>query len=75
MLRLLRLTARKYADAPSTKGGPKPRHSSPSGDSILMTSAPWSPSIWPQNGPARTREASMTRRPASAPPLSLLCIS
>src|SRR5262245_65751070 len=32
---------------------------------MLMTSAPRSPSIWPQNGPAKTREASSTRTPAN----------
>src|SRR5262249_52116713 len=34
------------------------------GRSILITSAPRSPRSWPQKGPARTRDASITRSPA-----------
>jgi hypothetical protein len=42
---------------------PTPRVSSPaSGRSILMTSAPRSPSSCPAHGPARTRLRSSTRR-------------
>src|SRR5205823_8649062 len=35
--------------------------------STLMTSAPKSPKICPQKGPAKTREASSTRMPANGP--------
>src|SRR3954471_22455092 len=35
------------------------------GGSILMTSAPRSPSSWPANGPAMNAPSSRTRRPAS----------
>src|SRR5438270_5411405 len=46
--------------------GPQPRVSSPCrGSSILSTSAPMSPSIIVQNGPATTRVRSMTRIPSS----------
>src|SRR5437764_8091254 len=49
------------------KGG-KCRVSSPSpGGSIFSTSAPRSPRLWVQNGPASTRVRSMTRIPASGP--------
>src|ERR1700690_2139056 len=49
-------------------GGAKPRVSSPApGRSILITSAPRSPSIWAQVGPARTRVRSNTRRPFNGP--------
>src|SRR5262245_6123533 len=54
----------KYVDSPSTNGG-QLRVSSPlPGSSTLMTSAPMSPSIMAQNGPARTRVRSRTRIPA-----------
>ena len=50
------------------KGGAKPRVSSPEPlRSILITSAPRSPSIWVQVGPARTRVRSRTRRPVRGP--------
>ena len=45
--RVLRLSAWNVVAAPSQKGGPHLRASSPSGLSILMTSAPRSPRIWP----------------------------
>src|SRR2546428_1102998 len=62
---LLRLTDMKYVDSPPAKGG-QLRVSSPfPGSSILMTSAPMSPSIIEQKGPARTRVRSRTRTPAS----------
>src|SRR5215475_10159333 len=49
-------------------GGPQPRVSSPvPGGSILITSAPMSPSIMVQSGPARMRVRSTTRSPASGP--------
>src|SRR5512134_1791952 len=66
--RLLRLTPRKYADSPLTKGGPQVRVSSPApGGSTLITSAPMSPSICVHSGPARMRVRSSTRSPSSAP--------
>src|SRR5207247_8868818 len=62
---LLRLTDMKYVDSPPAKGG-QLRVSSPfPGSSILMTSAPMSPSLIEQNGPARTRVRCRTRTPAS----------
>src|SRR6266508_7033467 len=62
---LLRLTDMKYVASPPTKGG-QLRVSSPRpGSSILITSAPMSPSIIEQNGPASTRVRSRTRIPAS----------
>src|SRR5690349_6214363 len=46
--------------------GAQPRDSSPSpGSSILTISAPMSPSIMVQKGPARTRVRSTTLRPVS----------
>src|SRR5262245_1866134 len=62
---LLRLTERKYVASPPANGG-HPRVSSPlPGSSTLMTSAPMSPRIIEQNGPASTRVRSSTRTPAS----------
>src|SRR5206468_6801185 len=64
---LFRLTDMKYVDSPSTNGG-QLRVSSPlPGSSTLITSAPMSPSIIAQKGPARTRVRSRTRAPASGP--------
>src|SRR5882724_4004336 len=55
-------------------GGPQPRVSSPvPGGSILITSAPMSPSIMVQSGPARMRVRSTTRIPASGPLASFIC--
>src|SRR4029077_5846179 len=69
---LLRLTDMKYVASPPAKGG-QPRVSSPlPGSSILMPSAPMSPSDIEQKGPARTRVRSMTRMPASGGPGFLL---
>src|SRR6186713_1383696 len=52
--------------APSTKGGPQLRVSSPDPlRSTLMTSAPRSASSCPAHGPARMRASSMTRTPFS----------
>src|SRR6476659_8324903 len=49
-------------------GEPQPRVSSPvPGISILMTSAPMSPSIIVQYGPARARVRSRTRLPSRGP--------
>src|SRR5262252_4806613 len=71
--RLLRLTPRKYADSPAMNGGPQPRVSSPwPGGSILITSAPMSPSVMVQSGPARMRVRSTTRSPASGPLASVI---
>src|SRR5690242_4790989 len=62
---LLRLTDMKYVDSPPANGG-QPRVSSPlPGSSILMTSAPMSPSSMAQYGPASTRVRSSTRMPFS----------
>src|SRR6185369_6205372 len=67
MLRLLRFTDMKYVASPPTKGG-QLRVSSPfPGSSTLMISAPMSPSIMVQKGPARTRVRSRTRTPLSGP--------
>ena len=53
MLRLLRLIPRKAADSPSMNGGPMRRASSPPlGFSTFTTSAPMSPSVMAQYGPA-----------------------
>src|SRR5262249_34138334 len=55
----------KYVGSPFANGG-QPRGSSPwPGSSILMTSAPMSPSSIAQYGPARTRVRSRTRIPFS----------
>src|ERR671935_513807 len=63
---LLRFTDMKYVDSPPANGG-QPRVSSPlPGSSILITSAPMSPSNIAQYGPARTRVRSRTRIPFSA---------
>src|SRR5262249_10414913 len=62
-----RLPVRTQVASPPTKGG-QVRVSSPlPGSSILITSAPMSPSIIAQKGPARTRVRSSTRTPASGP--------
>src|SRR4029450_8728766 len=67
MLFLLRFTDMKYVDSPPTNGG-QLRVSSPlPGSSTLMTSAPMSPSILAQKGPARTRVRSRIRTPVSGP--------
>src|SRR3984885_7764277 len=68
--RLLRFTPTKYALSLvfGIYGGANPRVSSPApGRSILITSAPRSPSICTQVGPASTRVRSKTRRPFSGP--------
>ena len=62
--RLLRFTWRKYADSSPANGGPHRRVPSPSGRSTLTTSAPRSPSIMVQYGPARIWVRSSTRMPA-----------
>src|SRR5438094_940878 len=59
---------RSAIELPTFTGGPsaKPvRSMTP--DSALITSAPMSPSIIAQKGPARTRVRSSTRTPASGP--------
>src|SRR5262249_60472244 len=62
-----RLPVRTQVASPPTKGG-QVRVSSPlPGSSILIPSAPMSPSIIAQKGPARTRVRSSTRTPASGP--------
>ena len=59
---LPRLSAAKFSLKPPLKGGHW-RMASPSGDSILVTSAPKSDSSMPQNGPAATWQNSMTLTP------------
>src|SRR5262245_31630834 len=51
--------------------GPSCRVVSPSGGSILMTSAPMSPSCWAAKGPSTTVVQSMIRTPFSGPLMSL----
>src|SRR5208282_488051 len=67
MLRLLRLKDRKPTDMPFFWGRLKLRRVSPSGDSILMMSAPRSPSNIVQNGPEITELKSRMRKPANGP--------
>src|SRR5215510_6768736 len=67
MERLLRFTARKNAPMLGLRMGPSCRVVSPSGGSILMTSAPISPSCWAANGPSTTVVQSMIRTPFSGP--------
>src|SRR5262245_3349457 len=65
MLFLPRFTDMKYVASPFTNGGHE-RVSSPlPGSSILMTSAPMSPKIIEQKGPASTLVRSSTRTPDS----------
>ncbi len=66
MLRLLRFRARKPGlSAPLSRKPIDWRVESPApGGSILMTSAPMSPSIMQQYGPAMTWDTSRTRTPA-----------
>ena len=70
MLRFPRLQLTKYTLSPSTKGGHR-RISSPSGDSILMTSAPISAANMVATGPAILRVQSMIRMPLSMPKVSI----
>ncbi|GAY19482.1 hypothetical protein SFOMI_0001 [Sphingobium fuliginis] len=67
MLRLLRLSARKPGlSSPFRRKPIECRVESPvTGGSILMTSAPMSPSSMQQNGPAMTCEMSSTLMPAN----------
>src|SRR5208337_1840987 len=67
MLRLLRLKLRKAAVRPPRCGPTLRRIESPSGGSILMTSAPRSPSSCVQNGPEMTAVRSRMRKPISGP--------
>src|SRR5262245_36749988 len=65
MLFLPRFTDMKYVASPFTNGGHE-RVSSPlPGSSTLMISAPMSPRIIEQKGPASTRVRSSTRTPDS----------
>jgi len=59
---------------PLSPCGPIQRQLSPSGASILITSAPMSPSVCVANGPSTTVVRSMTRIPASGPPCILASI-
>src|SRR5215510_7340499 len=63
---LLRLSCKNRSPSPLFVMVPNVRRASPTfGNSILMTSAPNSPSCVAQNGPARKLDASMTRTPCS----------
>ena len=65
---LLRATTGHQSDLPLIFSWPQARKGSPwLGGSILMTSAPRSPSNWPQKGPASNVPISMTRRSESGP--------
>src|SRR5690606_31727629 len=66
MERLPRLAARNMAEMSALRG-PTLREVSPEGDSILMTSAPWSASMPAAIGPDRTADRSSTRMPSSGP--------
>ena len=69
-LRLLRLNTAANRLPPRYFGG-APRVGSPSpGFSTLTTSAPMSPSIMAQKGPATNRDRSSTRIPASGPAMA-----
>src|SRR5436309_446033 len=52
---------------PGWRRGPSCRVVSPSGGSILITSAPRSPSCWAAHGPSTTEVQSRIRTPASGP--------
>ena len=67
MPRLLRLMCRKSWPMPGDFIGPMPREVSPEGGSILITSAPKSPSSCVQNGPISTWVRSITRTPVRGP--------
>src|SRR3954451_9426566 len=68
MERLLRFRPREYVAPCCTNGGPHVRVSSPSpGRSTFTTSAPRSPSVCGQWGPASRREKSATSSPSRAP--------
>ena len=63
---LFRLNAKKMALSRAQNGGPQARASSPRpGRSTLMTSAPMSPSVCVQNGPATFWVRSTTTIPSS----------
>src|SRR5271170_1654147 len=53
---------------PGCRAAPPARMMSPSGGSILITSAPRSPKICVVNGPSTTAVRSITVTPASGPP-------
>src|SRR6476660_4682021 len=63
---LFRATTGHHSDIPCVFSRPHWRIGSPCpGSSTLMTSAPKSPSNWPQNGPASSWPSSVTRRSCS----------
>src|SRR5260370_19735601 len=64
---LLRPIWRNIAPSPPSTTGVTQRSSLPSRSSMRMTSAPRSPSIVPQNGPAMYRQKSRTRIPSRTP--------
>src|SRR5262245_43242722 len=57
---------------PGCRAGPSCRVVSPSGGSILMTSAPRSPRVWAARGPRTTVVESRTRIPVSGPDMAAL---
>ncbi|CFW45500.1 Uncharacterised protein [Bordetella pertussis] len=71
MLRLLRLVCRNMAPMPRCRAGPRSRMLSPSGGSILITSAPMSPRIWVATGPDSAAVMSSTRTPLNGPSIPL----
>ena len=65
---LPRPTTGHHSDLPSAFSWPQARIGSPlPGGSTLITSAPWSASSWPQNGPASSVPTSITRMSVRAP--------
>jgi hypothetical protein len=67
---LLRATTGHHSDLPCGFSRPHSRMGSPlAGSSTFTTSAPKSPSNWPQNGPASNCPNSTTRRSSSGRPV------
>ena len=69
---LLRPIWRNIAPSPPSATGVTQRSSLPSSFSMRITSAPRSPSIVPQNGPAMYRPKSRTRIPSRTPAMNVL---
>ena len=76
MLRLLRLSSSKtgFVGRSPPIIAPNPRAGSPSGGSILTTSAPQSASTPPAAGPAIHTPSSMTLTPSIGPGMALPCL-
>src|ERR1043165_8151769 len=68
---LLRPIWRNMAPSPPSATGVTQRSSLPSSFSMRITSAPRSPSMVPQNGPAMYRPKSRTRMPSRTPGIEL----